>query len=230
MLRIESTSRIGREILNSRLGGHARGIAIGSMARLVIHSGAHRGVELELQHGSNFLGRAEGNDFVLDDPTVSSRHCEIIVTATSVEARDLDSTNGTFIDNRRVRTSDIRDGQILMLGSMEMQLIDAPVEIAIPPLSVPSEPVATSLTDGAPACFHHPGIRALHKCRQCGNTYCEACVRELHLVGGRSRLFCPACSGLCNPIGPRPPARKKSFASRFLETIRIPFRRNNPKD
>lgn len=199
------------------------------MARLVIHSGAHKGGELELQRGSNFLGRAEGNDFTLDDPTVSSRHCEIIVAEMTIQVRDLDSTNGTFIDNRRIRNSEIHNGEILMLGSMEMRLTDAVMEILIPPRSVPMEPVATAMPDGSPACLHHPGIAALHKCRQCSKTYCEACVRELHLVGGHSRVFCPACSGLCDPLGTRPPARKKSFASRFLETIPIPFRRSETK-
>jgi hypothetical protein len=197
------------------------------MVRLVIHTGAHKGEELELQHGSNFLGRAEGNDFTLDDPTVSSRHCEVVVEDMRVQVRDLNSTNGTFIDNQRIRSSEIRNGQILMLGSMEMRLAGGPVEIVIPSLSTEDEPTARVLSDGSVACLHHPSIPALFRCRQCGKAYCESCVRELHLVGGKSRTFCPACSGTCEPLGPKPPPRKRSFASRFLETIRIPFRRTD---
>lgn len=199
------------------------------MARLLILSGAHKGEEIELQRGSNFLGRAEGNDFTFDDPTVSSRHCEIAVADMTVKVRDLGSTNGTFVDNQRIQSSEVRNGQVLMLGSMEMRLVDAAVDIVIPPLSRTEEPAARFLKDGLPACLNHPGIAAAHKCRHCGKMYCEACVRELHLVGGRSRLFCPACSGACDAVGPKPPARKKSFASRFLETIRIPFRRDDSK-
>lgn len=199
------------------------------MARLVIHSGAQKGAELELQQGSNSLGRAIGNDFTLEDPTVSSRHCEIIVSDTTVRVRDLGSTNGTFIENRRIQDAEIRNGQILMLGSMEMRLMEGPVTIAIPPLPPAEEPRPTHLPDGAPACLHHPGIAAAHQCTQCSRTYCEACVRELHLVGGRSRLFCPICSGLCRSLGIVPTKARESVASRLLKTIRIPFRRGDSR-
>jgi hypothetical protein len=197
--------------------------------RLIILNGAHKGEELELEPGPNLLGRAEGNAFVLEDVTLSGRHCEILVSDLSVRVRDLGSTNGTWIDNRRVQDAEMRHGQILMLGSMEMQLAISPVEITIPPLATPLEPMPTTLEDGRPACLNHPGLPATLKCGQCGRTYCEACVRELHLVGGRSRLFCPGCSGLCLPLAGVALAGKKSFASRLLETIRITFRRNEPK-
>lgn len=202
------------------------------MARLIILTGAHKGEELELQRQSNILGRAEGNDFTLNDPTVSSRHCEVFVDEHVVRVRDLDSTNGTFIDNARIRNAEIRSNQVLMLGSMEMRLMDAPsLVVAIPTLSNPEEPpVPTLLQNGTAACLNHPGIAALHKCGHCGKCFCEACVRELHLVGGSSRVFCPVCSGGCVPLAPTRPRRKKSFASRFLETIRIPFRRGDTKE
>jgi len=195
--------------------------------RLIILNGAQKGDELELQRGSNYLGRSEANDFVLNDVTVSARHCEIIVSDLSARIRDLGSTNGTWIDNRRILDAEVRNGQILMLGSMEMRLSMAPVEISIPPLPVQPRPVQSVLEDGRPACINHPGIEALLKCRQCGRMYCETCVRELHLVGGKSRLFCPACSGSCEPVkGVPAPRKRKSFAGRLLDTIRIPFRRS----
>ncbi len=195
--------------------------------RLIILNGAHKGEELELQQGSNFLGRAEANDFSLNDLTVSGRHCEIILTGSSVRVRDLGSTNATWIDNRRVLDAELRHGQILMLGSMEMRLSVMPAEIRIPPLPIPAEAMPTTLGDGRPACLNHPGLEAVHKCKQCGRTYCETCVRELHLVGGRSRLFCPACSGACLPIkGVVPSPKRRSIASRLLDTIRIPFRKS----
>lgn len=200
-------------------------------ARLIILNGAQKGDELELQRGSNFLGRAEANDFVLNDVTVSARHCEITVTDFSVRVRDLGSTNGTWIDNRRVLDAEIRNGQVLMLGSMEMRLSVLPAEISIPPLPKPAEVVQTTLDDGRPACINHPGIEAVLKCSQCERMYCEACVRELHLVGGKSRLFCPACSGACQPVtGVVAPPRRKSFASRLLDTIKIPFKKNKQEN
>lgn len=200
-------------------------------ARLIILNGAQKGDELELQRGSNFLGRAEANDFVLNDVTVSARHCEVIVTDFSVRVRDLGSTNGTWIDNRRVLDAEIRNGQVLMLGSMEMRLSVLPAEISIPPLPKPVEAVQTTLDDGRPACINHPGIEAVLKCSQCERMFCEACVRELHLVGGKSRLFCPACSGACQPVaGIAAPPKRKSFASRLLDTIKITFKKSKQEN
>ncbi|MCX8107969.1 MAG: FHA domain-containing protein, partial [Verrucomicrobiae bacterium] len=152
--------------------------------------------------------------------------CVVIVTNSSVRVRDLGTTNGTWIDNRRVLDAELRHGQILMLGSMEMRLLFTPVEIAIPPLPVPKEPVQTVLEDGRVACLNHPGIEATFKCTQCGRAYCNTCVRELHLVGGKSRLFCPACSGVCEAlVGIAVGEKRRSFASRLLDTIRIYFKK-----
>jgi len=192
------------------------------MARLVIQNGAHQGEEIQLHHGPNSLGRAEGNDFLLDEPTVSTRHCEIVVGEMSLQIRDLGSSNGTFIDGQRIACSEIRNGQRLRLGNLQLQLADGPVDIAIPALSREQEPQATVLPDGTPACLHHEGTPARYRCSQCGKTYCQDCVRELHLVGGKPRFFCAACSGSCVPLHSKPAPLKRSFIRRLLDALHRP--------
>jgi len=195
------------------------------MARLVIHSGARKGEEIKLERGSNRLGRAEGNDVVLDDPSISKLHCEIVVGAMSVQVRDLDSSNGTFIEGQRIQCAAIRTGQILMVGSTVLRLEDETVDIVIRHLSRDEEPKASLLADGTPACLYHADVPASFQCRQCARTYCASCVHELHLAGGKPRLFCPVCSGACLPLAMQPPPRPPSIASRLIERIRRPFRR-----
>lgn len=57
-----------------------------------------------LKPGSNHLGREEGNDCVLYDNAASSHHADVYFdqTANSVTIRDLDSTNGTFVNGKRI--------------------------------------------------------------------------------------------------------------------------------
>ena len=49
------------------------------------------------------IGRSPDNDVVLPGETISSYHAEVIVQGDAVFLRDLDSTNGTFVNGQRVR-------------------------------------------------------------------------------------------------------------------------------
>ncbi|HET7397047.1 MAG TPA: DUF3662 and FHA domain-containing protein [Intrasporangium sp.] len=66
------------------------------------------------------LGRDESADVVLDDPGVSRRHSEIRVTTDGphlvTSIRDLNSTNGTFVNGDRVTTQRLQDGDRVTLG------------------------------------------------------------------------------------------------------------------
>ena len=62
------------------------------------------------------LGRDAARDFHLSDPRISRAHCEVQLERSSVLVRDLDSTNGTFIDDERVV------GQRLLRVGYELQL------------------------------------------------------------------------------------------------------------
>jgi pSer/pThr/pTyr-binding forkhead associated (FHA) protein len=54
------------------------------MAKLVINSVGAQNRTLELRPGANRFGRANTNEFQLDDPSVSSAHCEILQSDQSV--------------------------------------------------------------------------------------------------------------------------------------------------
>jgi hypothetical protein len=66
------------------------------------------------------MGRAAENDFVVEDPSVSSRHAEITWQSelSVVAIRDAGSTNGTFINGAQVsdQFAIISDGEVLSLG------------------------------------------------------------------------------------------------------------------
>ncbi len=69
------------------------------------------------------LGRAPAADFVVDGPMVSRLHCVLRVDNTGVlEVEDLGSTNGTFVNERRVTRSVLVAGDCLRVGRVEMRV------------------------------------------------------------------------------------------------------------
>jgi hypothetical protein len=100
------------------------------MPTFLIKSGIPQAEPIELKAGVNSIGRAPGNDFQLNHPSVSGAHCEIVVADDCVFVRDLGSTNGTFVNRQPVKESEVTPGQTLHLGAVA--LLYQPVEVAAP--------------------------------------------------------------------------------------------------
>jgi DNA-binding NtrC family response regulator len=97
--------------------------------KFVILFGPDKGKSV-LCRGARFtVGTAPGNDFVLSDPAVSRRHCELESTSSGLLLRDLGSTNGTRLGGCRVESGYVRPGTTIRLGSTLLvleSLHDAP--------------------------------------------------------------------------------------------------------
>jgi pSer/pThr/pTyr-binding forkhead associated (FHA) protein len=65
------------------------------------------------------IGRAPRADFIVDAGLVSRLHCRLTAGAGELEVVDLDSTNGTFVNGRRVRRAPLKDGDVLGVGRVE---------------------------------------------------------------------------------------------------------------
>jgi pSer/pThr/pTyr-binding forkhead associated (FHA) protein len=67
------------------------------------------------------IGRARRADFALDAAMVSRVHCRLTASpAGDLEVLDLTSTNGTFVNGRRIRRSPLADGDRLRIGRVEL--------------------------------------------------------------------------------------------------------------
>jgi pSer/pThr/pTyr-binding forkhead associated (FHA) protein/tetratricopeptide (TPR) repeat protein len=91
--------------------------------------GPTKGVLIELRAGSNEVGRDQSNYIVIEDPSISRLHARLTVQGGSVELVDLRSSNGTFVNQRRVENAQLRHWDLVRFGNMEFRLVfpDQPV-------------------------------------------------------------------------------------------------------
>lgn len=90
---------------------------------LTITGGPLAGRELEVSGTEATIGREPGSDLVVPSPHVSGRHAHVRRTENGWEVRDLDSTNGTFVNGRRISHGILHRGDLLLLGAVEL-LVD----------------------------------------------------------------------------------------------------------
>jgi pSer/pThr/pTyr-binding forkhead associated (FHA) protein len=197
------------------------------MARIFIKTAGMENQLIELKLGTNRIGRSSDADFTIAHPTVSSLHCELVLVEEGVTVRDLESTNGTFVDGKRVRESRLSAGQVVRLGDVELLVESTDVRVAIPKFvdtELPAPPVV--LTDGSMLCPRHPEARVTHRCPHCQEVMCESCVHHLRRKGSRTVLFlCPVCSHAVDPISGVQKAKKKSLLVRVGETVKMKLTR-----
>lgn len=89
---------------------------------LVIIAGAGSGRVFTLSEmAATSLGRAKMNDIVLEDISVSSEHCRIRPENGAFVVHDLKSTNGTYINEKKIAHQPLVAGDTLKLGETSLQ-------------------------------------------------------------------------------------------------------------
>jgi pSer/pThr/pTyr-binding forkhead associated (FHA) protein len=66
------------------------------------------------------VGRAARADFIVDAGLVSRLHCRLTATDDQVEVVDLKSTNGTFVNDKRIEKATLATGDKLRIGRVEL--------------------------------------------------------------------------------------------------------------
>jgi uncharacterized protein involved in exopolysaccharide biosynthesis/Mrp family chromosome partitioning ATPase len=139
---VEIENRLGVPLLMSipyRNGnGHQRLLTAPARTGLIIKS-EQTGRSVPLLGGRITLGRGEDNTFSFPEGSISVHHCEILVRDGQAVARDLGSSNGTFVDGERIKERALEAGQTLSLGE-KVELEVKAEEIEKPPevLTVPA--------------------------------------------------------------------------------------------
>lgn len=93
------------------------------MSKLVVLTEGFTGRACEIKGDKITIGRLDDNAFAIPEASVSSHHCEVLVKGSDVVVKDLNSTNGTFIQGEPVTAEAVlKPGQILRLGQVEIRL------------------------------------------------------------------------------------------------------------
>ncbi len=66
------------------------------------------------------IGRKNSNDIVIDNLAVSGNHARIESVSSTFVVRDLESTNGTFVNKKKVSMHNLKHGDILIIGKHEL--------------------------------------------------------------------------------------------------------------
>jgi pSer/pThr/pTyr-binding forkhead associated (FHA) protein len=90
----------------------------GKMARLVVNREEADLVTHELTRDIVTIGRVPLNQIVLDHSTVSAQHAMLLRVGDSYWLKDLNSTNGTQINNLLVTDAMLKDGDKIRFGSV----------------------------------------------------------------------------------------------------------------
>lgn len=70
------------------------------------------------------IGRGEENELTLQENLISRKHCSILVSSPNFSTIDNNSTNGTFLDGKRIEKINFRQGQVIMIGNFQLTIRD----------------------------------------------------------------------------------------------------------
>jgi general secretion pathway protein A len=95
-----------------------------TVGRILLASDGKTVMERELKPGRLVIGRTVDNDIQIDSKFISRHHCQIVTQADACLIEDLNSTNGIFVQSKRVRRYNLNDGDVVKVGQHEIMYID----------------------------------------------------------------------------------------------------------
>ncbi|SCE92957.1 FHA domain-containing protein [Micromonospora purpureochromogenes] len=115
---------------------------------LTVAGGTMRGASFRLSPRPQVIGRAPTADIVVTDPHLSRRHAEVRLTDAGAVLVDLGSTNGTWLNDRRITGPEqLCDGDVVRLGRTELRFFD--------PGLATTDPVGLRFAGGGPVRRDH---------------------------------------------------------------------------
>jgi pSer/pThr/pTyr-binding forkhead associated (FHA) protein len=91
---------------------------------LVVASGVHQGKPIAIPGAQFLIGRDEGCHLRPASPAISKKHCLLLVRDNKAFVRDLESTNGTFVNDEQVTGErELADGDRLRVGPLDFSVV-----------------------------------------------------------------------------------------------------------
>ena len=98
---------------------------------LNVRQGPRPNLVFELDRDSYIIGREAGNEIVIEDPQVSRRHAQLTRQGTSYLIEDIGSTNGTYVNGKRVTAPVLlSNGDMIGLADTIVLAVQAPLMVS----------------------------------------------------------------------------------------------------
>lgn len=88
---------------------------------IVVMQGSQKGTDFRLYEGTNSIGAAADNDIVITDEYLSSKHAAIRFEDGRYELRDHESTNGSFVNEKKIDREELIDNDSVRFGRTEFR-------------------------------------------------------------------------------------------------------------
>ena len=93
------------------------------MARLILLLKTSAPKLIDLKADRTLIGREVDNDVQIDRPRISRHHAELLVEGGTIWVRDLNSSNGTFVNGRQVQRQALQHGDVLRMGDCDIRVL-----------------------------------------------------------------------------------------------------------
>ena len=87
------------------------------MAKITIHENGQKLEEIAIRPGTMTIGRGPGNHVQIRNAGVSTDHARIVTLMDLSYVEDLGSTNGTFVNDKRVQRHTLHNGDVIRIGN-----------------------------------------------------------------------------------------------------------------
>ncbi|TBR19765.1 FHA domain-containing protein [bacterium] len=94
------------------------------MPKLLLKFNAAVIKEIPLDKPALTVGRKPDNDVVIDNPAISSHHCKVVMKGDTYYVEDLESTNGTFVNEKRIVKSGLHDQDVIGVAKHALVFVD----------------------------------------------------------------------------------------------------------
>jgi diguanylate cyclase (GGDEF)-like protein len=95
---------------------------------LVVIAGPELGRRIDLDSGEVDIGRDAGLTLQIDSELVSRKHASIRRVVGKLVIADRDSTNGTYVNDRRIKTHSLEDGDQIRVGKVVLKYTECAIE------------------------------------------------------------------------------------------------------
>ena len=93
------------------------------MPKLLLKFNAAVLKEINLKKGPLLVGRSPNNDIVINNPAISSNHCKITLEGGTYYVEDLDSTNGTYVNEKRIKKCGLHHQDVIGVAKHSLVFI-----------------------------------------------------------------------------------------------------------